>query len=318
MVKSKKTKKSKTKSRAISGRILPPVNITNVNDLGELDTRLSMGPMTLVFVYADWCGHCTNYKPHMAELENMTNRSIQTVRIRDDVFPKSSISKTPLEGYPSLFLLDKSKEPITFLKDDGKTSTVIPEHNNMKNMAAIVVNAGTPKGLELLNKANMNLNKKNNSSMQNQVAINTQNGKQVVPINNTFLTNNNNTNSTVEKKQNSSSKYIKLDVSTEEPQRTASPSTTGKVITYTPLTHSPINVTPPDISIDRLRANTLSTEKEQVVQASTPISREGQKGGNLMSMLSKVAYEYGPAATLLLMANTIARSSKQRKTRRRA
>ena len=310
MAKSKKTKKSKTKSRAISGHILPPVNITNVNDLGELDTRLSMGPMTLVFVYADWCGHCTSYKPRMDELENMTNRSIQTVRIRDDVFPKSSISKTPLEGYPSLFLLDKSKEPITFLKEDGKTSTVIPEHNNMKNMAAIVVNAGTPKGLELLNKANMNLNK------QNQVAINKQNGRQVVPINNTFLTNTK--NSTLPTEITPSSKYIKLDVSTEEPQRTASPSTTGKVITYTPLTPSPINGTPPDISVDRLRANTLTTEKEQVVQASTPISREGQKGGNLMSMLSKVAYQYGPAATLLLMANTIARGSKQRKTRRRA
>jgi thiol-disulfide isomerase/thioredoxin len=310
MVKSKKTKKSKSKSRAISGRILPPVNITNVNDLGELDTRLSMGPMTLVFVYADWCGHCTNYKPHMDELENMTNRSIQTVRIRDDVFPKSSISKTPLEGYPSLFLLDKSKEPITFLKDDGKTSTVIPEHNNMKNMAAIVVNAGTPKGLELLNKANTNLNK------QKQVAVNKQNGSKVVPINNTFLTNT--TNSTLPTEITPSSKYIKLDVSTEEPQRTASPSTTGKVITYTPLTPSPINGTPPDISVDRLRANTLTTEKEQVLQASTPISREGQKGGNLMSMLSKVAYQYGPAATLLLMANTIARGSKQRKTRRRA
>jgi thiol-disulfide isomerase/thioredoxin len=170
--KAKHGKKNKTiTARSVSGRILPPIDITNVNDLAELDKRINIGPITLVFVYADWCGHCQRYKPNMTELESLSNRSVQTVRIRDDVFPKSSINNTKIEGYPSLLLIkpaDKSEEKpqaISFEQEDGKISNVVPEHNNMQNMTSIVKNAGTPAGLKIINKANIVAINKNNGSL---------------------------------------------------------------------------------------------------------------------------------------------------------
>lgn len=191
MAATRKTKKAshgkKNKSitaRSVKGRILPPIDITSVDDLAELDKRISIGPITLAFVYADWCGHCNRYKPNMTELESLSNRSVQTVRIRDDIFPKSSINNTKLEGYPSLLLIkpanksDGKPEAISFEHEDGKVNSVIPDHNNMQNMASIVKNAGTPAGLKIIDKANIvAVNKTNGSLVKNTTKNNSANKK---------------------------------------------------------------------------------------------------------------------------------------------
>jgi thiol-disulfide isomerase/thioredoxin len=133
------------------GRLLPPVDIRKDAQLDELQKRITKGPLTLVLVYADWCGHCQRFKPMMDELEKFPNRSVQTVRIRDDMFPKSSISSAKVEGYPSLMLVKKSGEVATFKTPEGELTNAIPEHTNMQKMTSLVRSAGTDEGLNLLN-----------------------------------------------------------------------------------------------------------------------------------------------------------------------
>jgi thiol-disulfide isomerase/thioredoxin len=135
------------------GRLLPPVDITNEQQLKELDKRIKMGPMTLVLVYADWCGHCQRFKPMMDQLEGCKERSIQTARIRDDMFPKSSISNTKLEGYPSVLLVKENGEVASFKKPSGEVTNAIPNHTDMQQMTAIVKNIGTANGQSLLETA---------------------------------------------------------------------------------------------------------------------------------------------------------------------
>jgi thiol-disulfide isomerase/thioredoxin len=146
-----KTKKSKGTSRSVMGRLLPPVDIREDAQLDELQKRIAKGPLTLVLVYADWCGHCQRFKPMMDELEKFPNRSVQTARIRDDMFPKSSISSAKVEGYPSLMLVKKSGEVATFKTPEGEVTNAIPEHTNMQKMTSLVRSAGTDEGLNLLN-----------------------------------------------------------------------------------------------------------------------------------------------------------------------
>ena len=117
---------------------MPPVDITSPSQVGELDKRISIGPITLVLVYADWCGHCQRFKPMMEQLENMSGRTVQTARIRDDMVPQSSLKNAKLDGYPSLLLIkngakgeDMSKNIIQFKKDDGEISSTVPDYNNM-------------------------------------------------------------------------------------------------------------------------------------------------------------------------------------------
>lgn len=143
----------KNESRSVMGRLLPPVDITDSSKLNELDERIRIGPVTLVLVYADWCGHCQRFKPMMSQLEKLPGRSIQTARIRDDMFPQSSISSEKLSGYPSLMLIDKNGKSTLFKDKSGEVSNTVPEYTDMNKMATLVKNAGTPEGQTLLTEA---------------------------------------------------------------------------------------------------------------------------------------------------------------------
>lgn len=150
----KKGKTAKNSApRSVMGRLLPPVDITSDSQLSELDERIRIGPVTLVLVYADWCGHCQRFKPMMSQLEKIPGRSVQTARIRDDMFPKSSISGEKLSGYPSLMLIDKNGKSTLFKDKEGEVSNTVPDYTNMNKMATLVRNAGTPEGETLMTEA---------------------------------------------------------------------------------------------------------------------------------------------------------------------
>jgi thiol-disulfide isomerase/thioredoxin len=144
--------------RSVMGRLLPPVDITNDSQLSELDERIRIGPVTLVLVYADWCGHCQRFKPMMSQLEKIPGRSVQTARIRDDMFPKSSINGEKLSGYPSLMLIDKNGNSTLFKDKEGEVSNTVPDYTDMNKMATLVRNAGTPEGQTLLTGATVSPN----------------------------------------------------------------------------------------------------------------------------------------------------------------
>lgn len=173
------------------GRLLPPVDITSTNQLNELDKRIKMGPVTLVLIYADWCGHCQHFKPMMEKLENLPGRSVQTARVREDVFPNSSLSSAKIDGYPTLMLVKKNGKVQSFKNNSGEVTNAIPDHTNMNNMSLIVKNAGKEEAVNVMegsqnmsvdtpsiqklseNKKNIINNAANNFTINNEVEINT-------------------------------------------------------------------------------------------------------------------------------------------------
>jgi len=352
--KAKHGKKNKTiTARSVSGRILPPIDITNVNDLAELDKRINIGPITLVFVYADWCGHCQRYKPNMTELESLSNRSVQTVRIRDDVFPKSSINNTKLEGYPSLLLIkpaDKSEEKpqaISFEQEDGKISNVVPEHNNMQNMTSIVKNAGTPAGLKIINKANIVAINKNNGSLIKDISkLNDENTRTaVVEVANTGSLAKPNTGSvkntssyvipaasaaltpsaaltasTVEENniiEKNSSEFISGTEITNkyDINMNAESSNSSERVDKENIVYTPLSISPASPPNLKLDRKTVNTLVAEEEHVEDASTRLSQEGqkGGLMKMLTHVAYRYGPPTAFLYM-NT---SGKNKVTKKR-
>ena len=143
--------KAESPPRSVMGRLLPPVDIQDESQIDELSKRIHAGPITLVLVYADWCGHCQRFKPIMEKLENMPGRTVQTARVRDDVFSKTPISSAKIDGYPTLMLVKKSGEVATFKDEQGEVTNAIPDHTDINKMSVIVRNAGKNEGLSLLN-----------------------------------------------------------------------------------------------------------------------------------------------------------------------
>lgn len=155
-----KTRRTRTKkvARSAMGSLMSPVDITSPSLLGALDKRVKSGPLTLVLVYADWCGHCNRFKPMMKELETLSNRSIQMARVRDDMYPKTALAvKNKVEGYPSLMLVDSAGNAMKFKQPSGEVNANVPDHTNMTKMTSLVRTAGTPEGINLLNSVNKNL-----------------------------------------------------------------------------------------------------------------------------------------------------------------
>lgn len=272
------------------GRLLPPVDITNEQQLKELDKRIKMGPMTLVLVYADWCGHCQRFKPMMDQLENCKDRSIQTARIRDDMFPKSSISNTKLEGYPSVLLVKESGEVASFKKPSGEVTNAIPNHTDMQQMTAIVKNAGTANGQTLLENAE-----------EVGSAVNT------VGSGNSVITGNSGAVEPVELSGNSVVAGNTANVNS------ANLSTAGIPKNILADRLSPENV-------NRLNSALVRSSNSLLREATAPVVKQtqAQKGGSLFSSLMMASKGLAPAAALFLGAEAMRgrRGRSSRKTRR--
>ena len=78
----------------------------------ELDTQLS-GGKKLVLFYADWCGHCKNFKPVWDEVAGGVNTDGQQKLVKVNVGDSSEESEKIMkeynvDGFPTIVLVDKS------------------------------------------------------------------------------------------------------------------------------------------------------------------------------------------------------------------
>ena len=128
----KKTKGRKTVKSTAGHMSIPSMDFKS-NNVGEMISRMKKAHNIVIFVYANWCGHCHRAMPMYKSLvkkpkQNVFNLSVESEHLNEvnsalkQKFPSSE--GINVQGYPTLLVMDK---------DGHITETLAASPENMRN-----------------------------------------------------------------------------------------------------------------------------------------------------------------------------------------
>jgi len=192
-----KSKKSKS-SRKTSGK---RIDVRSAADVPAFESLLGRGPMTIVLVHADWCGHCQTFKKNVwNKVPNSATNKINTASVHHDMLENTSLAGSKLEGYPSLLLVGKDKKPAVYKNNEGNETNAMPQPENAEELNKMVntpvnENIGNANSVNNNNNNNSNNNNNNNNSNNNNnnnKASNISTASNILSMNNSNSNSNNN------------------------------------------------------------------------------------------------------------------------------
>jgi thiol-disulfide isomerase/thioredoxin len=310
---------------------MPPVDVRSSKHLKDFEKRIKAGPLTIVLVYADWCPHCHTMMPHFDAAAKSGNRSIQAVKVNEQMLPavnsivNSRINKSakPLnvEGYPSIIVVNKQGEKVTDIEPV----------RNTESMTKVMSNAGP-----LANKAGLN-----SVSMTADAAENNEGAADVENLNAMIANANKAANKVANKVNNAKNANImknlgisqngmvsgtprNIDVGEEELKGSiASENIPKEAISVSKNANS---------ANKNANMNVIENESEDIETIASPVvppsivsdseepmspMKGGGRGGSLYSAMARTAYTLAPAAILLATASTVIKNKKL-KTRKQS
>lgn len=104
-----------------------PIDVRTPEDANKLESMIHAGPMTIVLIYADWCGHCQRYKPTWADFEKTPGRVANIASVHHDMMENvPTIKNAAIQGYPSVIKVspDGAIETYKVPGSDEKTNAM--------------------------------------------------------------------------------------------------------------------------------------------------------------------------------------------------
>lgn len=141
-----------------TGTLYPPLDVRTPNAVQDIIKRITKGPITVVLIYADWCGHCHTLMPHFKAASNLPQRNVEVMSIRDDMLPQynkaikslnHSAPELNVEGYPSVVLVGPDG---TKLSEIASTKEAV--ESAMVNVAPVAVEAGLAEPMSIVSLSN--------------------------------------------------------------------------------------------------------------------------------------------------------------------
>ena len=340
-IKTRKSGSSRRRKSSTAGKILPPLDVRSNKQLKEFERRIKQGSLTFVLVWAPWCGHCDKFMPHFDEAANSPKRSVQAVKVEENMLPAvnkiltNNVNRNakPLnvEGYPSIIVVDKQGNKVTDIEPVKDTSVM---KKVMENAGPLSKNAGINEPdmtsldtttVDAIASANIgipntglvsgerlrNIDLGEDELKGSIASVNTP--KKIIKLNSIPINNIANTN--VNTKINTKAK--------KNLEESLAPSTLN---TFNAPKNEPIKI-PSDIK-------KLSQEASEITSLATPLTppnsrdddiipkkisggRRDAHGGSLYSSLMRTTYTLAPTAALLATAAIVMKKTKKTKKTKR-
>jgi len=116
------------------------IDVKTLEDVAKLTEMIKNNIVTLILVYADWCGHCTTYKDDIwKKLASLKGRKVPMAQVNEKILAESPLAGMKIDGYPTNLLMGKdmkaamNKDPNT-----GEETISLPNTRNLEAMAKLV------------------------------------------------------------------------------------------------------------------------------------------------------------------------------------
>ena len=115
------------------------VDVRSKKDVPAFESMIHEGPITVVLVYADWCGHCTKFKKNIWEpLNKMHGRKLNMASVHHDMLEKTSQANTKIRGYPSVLVVGNDGKAASYKDEEGEVTNALPNTTDLDAMKTLV------------------------------------------------------------------------------------------------------------------------------------------------------------------------------------
>ena len=115
------------------------VDVRSKKDVPAFEQTIIEGPITVVLVYADWCGHCTKFKKNIWEpLNKMHGRKLNMASVHHDMLEKTSQANAKIRGYPSILVVGNDGKAASYKDEEGNVTNAMPNTTDLEAMKTLV------------------------------------------------------------------------------------------------------------------------------------------------------------------------------------
>lgn len=125
-----KTRKVRSASKALK--------IDTLSKVPGLEKLLKSGKLTVVLIYADWCGACQRFKKDIWEPMCTKPAVNNRVAIRDDILPNTSLSNAKIQYLPSILMVDEKGGMSEMPGPKGEPTNAVPTPKSLQEMTTMV------------------------------------------------------------------------------------------------------------------------------------------------------------------------------------
>jgi len=132
--------KSVSKSTKKSSKSL---DIVSKAQMHKLEAMLKKMNLTVVLVYADWCGHCKTYKQDVwKKLLATGNKRVGMAALNEKALADSPFKNAKINGYPSVLISGPDGKPAEFRDEStGEPTNAMPNARDVGMMKGLISGA---------------------------------------------------------------------------------------------------------------------------------------------------------------------------------